>query len=157
VLLLVLAVPVGLVSGYLFITNPNRVMCSRNIEGLIRCFLYTAEYNATVGVDASGIFHIVIVELRNRVAETVFTLRTDNGDLLRLVFYCRNGMLVSTAERTPGTYSGYEFCNTLPFQDGIHLRLRGTLITPSEWNPELSTPRLQFAGDLYVVDILSRT
>jgi hypothetical protein len=37
-------------------------------------------------------------------------------------------------------------------QEGARVYVNGTLIEPSQWEPELFEPRLYFIGDLYVFE-----
>jgi hypothetical protein len=113
-----------------------------------RCRLYTAEYNGHMAFVVSGVLNRVETS-----TETVFSLRTDNGTLYRLIFYCQNNILVTTRDKGNGTFGGYEFCREIPFADGTRMTVDGTLITPSDWNPELSTPHIAFAADLYVFEL----
>ena len=115
-----------------------------------RCRLYTASFNGYVGFTMSGFFNKVRTS-----TETVFTLRTDNGTFYRLIFYCLNSSLVTRRDEGNGTYGGYVFCEDVPLSDGSYIAVDGTLITPSAWIPQLSTPRLVFAGDLYVFELTS--
>jgi hypothetical protein len=116
--------------------------------GILHCRYYTASFNGYVQFETSGIFNRVKTD-----SEIVFTLHIDNGTLYRLIFYCKDGMLVTTRDIGNGTFGGYEFCESVPFKQGVRIVVDGTLIVPSNWNPELSTPRLTFAGDLYVFEL----
>ena len=113
-------------------------------------------YLGLVGFKVAGLFQRVTV---TGSVKQVFVLQISNSSLIRLLFYCRNGTLVTTQDtpRGPGiqqtVFGGYDFCNSVPFQDGMSLQVNGTYIAPSSWNPELSTPRLAFIGDLYVFGV----
>ena len=81
------------------------------------------------------------------------TLHMSSG-YLRLIFFCVNGNVVTTADNTtPGyqgnEWNGDEWCNLLPYAAGEVLTVRGTLLTPSEAGP-------QFVGDLYVFQVLDQ-
>jgi len=147
--LLAAMIPLGVVGTYLSASNPYiGYYCYHDTLGHPHCPLYTAEYQAQIGITMSGIFHV-----RETPKENVFILATDNGTLLRLLFYCVNGVLITTTDQGPGPHGGYSFCTVAPFRDGAHIRVRGTLIVPSQWNPALSRPTMVFAGDLYVFEI----
>jgi hypothetical protein len=52
----------------------------------------------------------------------------------------------------------WDFCtepSQIPIRDGELVRLKGTLIQPSDWNPELSERHMDFHADLYVMEILA--
>ena len=110
----------------------------------------TATYQAEIGRVLEGTFH----ELRvTPQGETVFYLQLDSISI-RLIFYC-NPQPTKVAGRS---VTVWDFCterSQLPIRDGQHIKVKGTLITPSDWKPELSTPRLTFTSDLYVMQILS--
>jgi len=89
------------------------------------------------------------------VQEPVFYLISNNGSLYRLLFYCKNEILITTRDAGPGIFHGYDFCTSVPFENDSRMTFRGTLVLPSEWNPELSTPRMTFTGDLYVIEVLT--
>jgi hypothetical protein len=146
---LLLVIPVSIVEAYLSASSPFiGYYCFYDTSGRPHCPLYTAEYQAQVGITLSDIFHV-----RETPKENVFILATDNGTLLRLLFYNENGVLITTTDQGGGEHGGYSFCTVVPFRDGVHMRVRGTLIVPSQWNPVLSTPTMAFAGDLYVFEI----
>ena len=68
--------------------------------------------------------------------EVVFYLITGTGLFVRLIFYC-----------------GPDYCRQskdVPLDVGAYVYVNGTLIEPSQWQPELSEPHLYFIGDLYV-------
>ena len=94
----------------------------------------------------------------NRV--TVLGLELANGTLLQISFYCMrlNGTLVSTTEpMTAASGEPLAYCGAsqLPYHDGSKLNVMGTLLTPSQWQPNLSTPTIVFSGDFYVMEIES--
>jgi hypothetical protein len=67
----------------------------------------------------------------------VFYIETDAGLLIRLIFTC--GLSDCTQSKQ------------LPLSDGARVYVKGTLIEPSQWQPALSQPYLNFAADLYVL------
>lgn len=70
-----------------------------------------------------------------------------------MIFYCRNGVVVTTWDQGTGVHGGYEFCENAPITDGASISVHGTIFRPSQWKPELSTPRLAFSADLYVITV----
>jgi hypothetical protein len=163
-LLLLGSLVLSSVSGYMAITSPWKgSICEGKSIGEIastipilsfHCALFKTGqmYNAYVGFKTSGIYSHLDVTDTDGLHETVFFLTMQNGTMLRLIFYCMNGTLQTTTNE-PGVHGGYQFCEDLPFHDTVRLTVRGTLITPSEWQPGLSSPRLSFIGDLYVFEV----
>jgi hypothetical protein len=159
--LLILVSPISVVSAYLIETSPyTNSWCGWStalggVRTAVRCLLYTQGYEGTVNFVAAGIFQRITTQNRTGGSEIVFTLRTNEDRLLRLLFYCRDGILVTTADRQRGgveVVSGYSFCENVPLEDGLYISVRGTLITPSQWRIDESRPILVFTGDLYVID-----
>mgnify|MGYP001032081847 CR=1 FL=1 len=103
----------------------------------------TRTYQGYLSVDYEGVYHYVTAKplCRNQYPpcfdsdEVVFYLGTTNGTI-RLIFYC-----------------GLDYCSEasqLPFGDGAHIYVKGTLIQPSAWPTTKFKPSLNFEGDLYV-------
>jgi len=133
-LVLVVVGVAGLLDPFLNV-NPNiGFLCGFEV-GKVRCALYTVEYSARVYFKTAGIYH---------QEKQVFFLELENGSLIRLIFYCKQGTLVTV--RDLASSGGYEFCENVPFQDGVVISVDGTLITPSQ----LSN---RFIGDLYVFEM----
>jgi hypothetical protein len=156
--LLIIVSPLSVVSAYLTQISPYAgVWCGEAYRPggptEMRCLRYTREYQGIVNYSVSGIFRHVMSENQTGASEVVFTLQNNTVGLLRLIFYCKNGTIVTTWDTGGGVFGGYEFCETVPFDDGTFILIHGTLITPSQWEPELSTPTLWFNGDLYVMEV----
>lgn len=146
IMLLILAMPLASID--LIWKNPViGGICNQNHA---RCRVYTSYYQGYLDWKASGTYHSLITS-----TEDVSVLEMANGTLLRLIFYCKSRILVTTRDKGSGTFGGYEFCETVPFEEGTRIFVVGTLVTPSAWNSELTTPKLVFAGDLYVFDVWS--
>ena len=145
----ILLILVSIVAVTVDIVSPRNIgqICERR-GGETHCRLYTAAFTGYVQFKISGVFNRV-----KTPSGTVFTLHTDNETLYRLIFYCKSGALVTTRDKGNGTFGGYTFCESVPFNDGVRMAVDGTLVVPSIWNPELSIPRLVFAGDLYVFEM----
>jgi hypothetical protein len=169
--LLILVSPLSIVSGYLTDINSYAgVWCGRayrlggptdhlrtislptESDWETQCLRYTREYQGIVNYSVSGVFQQVRTENRTGASEIVFTLQNNTVGMLRLIFYCKGGAVVTTSDTGSGISGGYEFCENVPFENGAFISIHGTLITPSQWNPELSTPTLAFTGDLYVME-----
>ena len=102
-------------------------------------------YTGLVGQILTGIYHTYWDH-----GEWVFYLATSDGRMIRLIFYCGNPFLSSPGEGN--------FCvepTQIPIVDGHETTLKGTLLYPSDWKPELSEIRMQFDGDLYVLEMLA--
>jgi hypothetical protein len=146
--LLILVSAIALMFPVIF---PNALRCKMLPDPLL-CLFYKGHGSWHVMIPLSGEYQHAMV-VTEGVREPVFFLRLGNGTQFRLLFYCKNQTLVTTRDTEGGAHGGFDFCSSVPFQDGAHLTVRGTLVVPSEWNPELSTPRLSFAGDMYVIEI----
>jgi hypothetical protein len=118
-------------------------------------------HNGFVGYVISGIFQ----EYVDR-GELVFYLINDNMTV-RLIFYCNPTNVINPPSETfnpgVGQASGtanieqWQFCTNatqVPLSEGEYVKLRGTLIIPSDWNPKLSYRNMRFDADLYVIKIL---
>lgn len=126
---------VGLLSATDILVNNSNIYCYFAENGRLHC-VRTTDFGGQVGFKATGIYTHV---------GDLFMLHSDVG-LYRLIFYCKNGTLVTTTDTEVGVVGGYEFCETTPLTDGGRINVIGTLITPSELNNT-------FAGDLYVFEL----
>jgi hypothetical protein len=97
----------------------------------------TRTFNGYVNAVFHGVFHHQVVQ----PYEDVFYL--DTGEQrIRLIFYCKSEQ--------------WNYCrltSQLNVTEGQHITVRGTAIEPSQWQSELSQPRLEFVADLYVAEV----
>ncbi len=124
-----------------------------------------------VGVHLSGALR-EFQELTDGQLSVVLGFELANETSLQITFYCVNGTLLSTTDPTTTTsraqsgehnpfsefgllYVGLTYCEAsqLPYHNGTQLNVMGTLMTPSQWQPNLSTPTIVFSGDFYVMEI----
>jgi hypothetical protein len=77
----------------------SNLYCYYGPNGNLRC-VRTTDFNGQVGFKAAGIY---------THAGEVFMLRSDR-ELFRLIFYCKNGTLITTTDRNSGLNGGYVFC-----------------------------------------------
>jgi hypothetical protein len=155
VFLLILVMPISIVSAYLAAASPYiGVICRVDQNNREHCVLYTKEYEAIARFRANGIYEELQEKYSNGTGEPVFIMMLANDSLIRLIFYCRNGQVLNLTTRQMDL-PGYGFCPTLPFTDGTRLVASGLMVLPSQWRPELTSPRLFFVGDLYVYEVSS--
>jgi hypothetical protein len=122
-------------------------------------------YYGRMGVEGTGVYYAANILTRGK-PDVVFYLVTQAASgnaLLRLIFYCKNGTLAIvppknlTKQASGFVDGGYTFCDNptqIPFRQGTAISVKGTMISPSQWTPYVSTPDFDFYADFYVMGVL---
>jgi hypothetical protein len=113
------------------------------------------EFNASF----EGTYKIATAKDKSGVTETVFYLALDDGQLIRLIFYCgRLSATVYTGIGMSMNISAWNYCtdpSQVSFTVNQRIWVKGTFLHPSAWNPWYATPWFLFTGDLYVFEVQS--
>ena len=110
----------------------------------------TMTYSGVLNVRVHGELHIVQVRevcttpVCLDQESTVYYLTSENGPI-QLMFGCAY---------PPCTLFGYvRIAQGVQLANGAEITAGGTLLVPSQWNSSNYLPKLQFIGDLYVLEI----